>query len=475
MLRRRSILWGAAALLAACKRNEDPVVPEIWDDAPVPGRAEALGRLAPPWPAPARATLDNGLLTYWLHDPDASAAHVRLLMPDFDQDPLPSLAVRTVAELLQQTARRGMGRAGVSARQTRRAGRIELALSGPSQALPRMLAALARPLGRPTKADRRRTAALLQARTRVARNGEGRTALDVAMASTVASLLGTSLDSQRIDPSRAESLGADVLARTWDTVLDPRRCVLVLHTPQAPDTLPDAFVGLERWTGVGRREAPGSSLARLRWTPPSVDPQNVMVDGGAPLLLPEERVTNGSSLVFGARLPTPDLQQRAMARLAQRLLAESHDARLALSGPLGVFTVNTPVSEKSVEARARALAQGLADAGNNRAPRQRLFTAAQLWLGARVVQASLEGEDWTALWSESMDLASSEADIPRALADDAAAMLSIEPEPLAAWTREHLDPRLSKTAWAWALGGATDRMQRPLSRLTKTQPLAPTA
>ena len=35
---------------------------------------------------------------------------------------------------------------------------------------------------------------------------------------------------------------------------------------------------------------------------------------------------------------------------------------------------------------------------------QDLFQVAQLWLGARMVAASVNGEDWTALWSESLDL-----------------------------------------------------------------------
>ena len=95
--------------------------------------------------------------------------------------------------------------------------------------------------------------------------------------------------------------------------------------------------------------------------------------------------------------------------------------------------------------------------------------------GARVVQASLDGEDWTALWSDSMDLATAESDIPRALAADAAAMLAIEPDPLAKWISSNLDPRLGNTSWAWALSGASDDMQRALSRMAKTQPVAPNA
>lgn len=474
---RRRFLWGAAALpLVGCKRNKEAVVPEIWDEAPVPERAEALGKLAPPWPAPARGTLDSGLLTYWLHDPGATQAHVRLMLPDHDTDPLPALVVRALVGTLRKQVRRGMGRVGARVSQSRRAGRAELALSGPTDALPRMASALALPLSRGPKANRGLGPALLQARARAARDGEARTALDVATATTVGALLGASLDSQRIDASRAEAYDADVLLDAWARLLDPRRCALVIHAAQAPDDLPRLLAGFDRWTGVGRRDAPASSLKRLRWAPKDVGALgHLMTDGGAPLLLPAEKAAGTAHLVMGCRLDTASVNDRASARLAQRLIGESQDARLALAGPTGVFTVSTSVSDKSVESRAQSLVESLAAMGRNRSPSQRLFTAAQLWLGARVVQASLEGEDWTALWSESMDLANAEADIPRALAADAAAMLSIEPDPLAAWIADNLDPRLGKTGWAWALAGATDKMQRALSRMTETRAVAPTA
>lgn len=475
ILRRRTLLWGAAAL-AACKRNKDAVVPEIWDDAPVPERTEALGRLAPPWPAPARGTLESGLLTYWLHDPGASLAHVRLMVPDHDGAPLPALAVRAVMGALRRSVRRGLGRVGARVGHSRRAGRIELELSGPADALPRMISALAVPLIRGTKDERNLPTSLVQARSRAARDGEARTTLDVATATTLAALLGVSLDSQRIDDSRAEAIDADVLMAAWRSLLDPRRCALVIHTPQAPESLPQLLTTFERWTGEGRRDTSSNSIERLRWTPPSAEPDaHIMTDGGAPLLLPTERATGGARLVMGCRLDTASVEERAMARLAQRLLAESHDARLVLSGPSGVFTINTAVSDKSIESRAQSLVEALHAAGRTRAPKQRLFTAAQLWLGARVVQASLDGEDWTALWSDSMDLATAESDIPRALAADAAAMLAIEPDPLAKWISSNLDPRLGNTSWAWALSGASDDMQRALSRMAKTQPVAPNA
>ncbi len=474
---RRALLVGIAALVAACKRNRDPIVPQIWDEAPVPERADALGKLAPPWPAPARATLDSGLLTYWLRDPGASMAHVRLMFPDHHGGlPLPALAVRSVAGALAQAIRRGMGRVAARVSQTRHPGRFELSVSGPASDLPRIGAALARPLTLGLKGNRGLPAALLQARTRAARDGESRSTLEIATASTIAALLGASLDSQRIDSSRAVAQSGERLSEAWTQLLDPRRCVLVIHAPQAPEELPALFAGLQEWTGEGRAELAESSLERLRWTPAPIEaPQHLMTKAGAQLLLPTEPGVGGGQLVMGCRLETPSIQARASARLAQRLLAETQDARLAIAGPLAVFTISTAVSDTSIEARAQGLIEALAGGGKARAPSQRLFTAAQLWLGARVVQASLDGEDWTALWSESMDLADAESDIPRALAADATAMLALEPEPLAAWMSAQLDPRLGTNGWAWSLCGATETMQRALSRMADTVAVPPEA
>jgi hypothetical protein len=107
-----------------------------------------------------------------------------------------------------------------------------------------------------------------------------------------------------------------------------------------------------------------------------------------------------------------------------------------------------------------------------RQPRQRLYQAAQLWLGARVVQASLDGEDWTALLSEAMDLSVRDEDVVGALARDAGSMLEPDPEALQAWMRRWLDPRSGEPGWRWVVAGATDRDLRRLERITPLDPPA---
>ncbi len=473
-LARRTLLLGAGAFgLAACKRNKDPIVPEIWDDAPVPERAEALGKLAPPWPAPARAVLDSGLITYWLVEPDAPQVHVRLFVPDHDGRPLPALVARTVGRTLRAEVQRRLGRSAARAQLQRAAGRLELHVTGPASSLPRIARALAQPLDPASRTDKL-SSALVRAREKEARDGSERTALDVATACTVGALLGLPMDTQRIDPARATAASGAVLLDAWQRMLDPRRCALVVHAPQPADDVPAIFDLLARWRGSGRVDAPESSLARLRWTPPGpAATSQLFTDGGAPLRLPSEPVSRGAKLVVGRLLDTPTPKDRAIARLAQRIAAATLDVRLAVVGPHALLMANETIRETNAEATAQRLVEDLGTLGRTRVPQQQLFTAAQLWLGARVVQASLDGEDWTALWSQSMDLASTDADIPRALATDATAMLTVEAEALAVFTKANFDPKLGTPGWAWSLAGATRKMERQLSRFASTMPVAP--
>ena len=63
------------------------------------------------------------------------------------------------------------------------------------------------------------------------------------------------------------------------------------------------------------------------------------------------------------------------------------------------------------------------------------------------------GEDWTALWSDSLDLANDDGEIAAALARDAQAMLAATPEQLVAWQQRWLDLSTSEPGWAWVLVG----------------------
>ena len=106
---------------------------------------------------------------------------------------------------------------------------------------------------------------------------------------------------------------------------------------------------------------------------------------------------------------------------------------------------------------------------------QRLFQATQLWLGARMVEASLAGEDWTALWSDAIDLSTKDSEIPAALASNAKGMLETTPEALLEWEGRWLDPAAGEPGWTWVIAGDAKQVRPSLRKLgvpvTRDRPL----
>jgi hypothetical protein len=167
-------------------------------------------------------------------------------------------------------------------------------------------------------------------------------------------------------------------------------------------------------------------------------------------------------------IPTPTAADRGAARLAQRLAQEQIDMNVVVAGARTLMLVRVPLTPADPDGRARRAIEELRSIALTRQPRQRLFQAAQLWLGARVVQASLGGEDWTALWSEAVDLAMRDSDIGLALARDAHAMLELDPDALATWQKKWLDPIAGEPGWQWVVAGADEAA---LSRLARAATL----
>ncbi len=170
-------------------------------------------------------------------------------------------------------------------------------------------------------------------------------------------------------------------------------------------------------------------------------------------------------IALGRLLETKDAKTRASARLAQRIAQEQLDARLTLAGTHGLFGVTASLSSRRADQEVQRVVETLGELGTTRQPQQRLFQAARLWLGARVVQASLQGEDWTALFSEALDLSDRDASIPGALAADARAMLAVTAQELQTWVGTWLNPRSGQGGWAWVVSGADEVLLRRLSRV----------
>lgn len=466
--RRRGALLGAvlvAAWPAACKRSLAPPVEEVWDEAPAVGHAEALATLAPPWPAPTHAVLDSGLVTLWLHEPLTPVTHVRVLLPTGDAPPLQSAAMTAVLASHLDEALRSRARNRSVAIEIRSApDRIELVAHASVDDTPRTLELLGVVLG-----ARAPLAGLETARTAVVAGLPAQASPDErAMATLVEVLLERPAGSERVERAAVEALDDDALVEGWQALVDPRRAVLVVHSgAAASDHRPALRQLATRWRGMGRRPVPPSALARLRAgaTPTAGEGGHLLAEPVTALtVLPG--ASESPVLVLGRVLPTPTAQDRSLARLAQRLLQEQLDARLVIHGDHAVFVLRVPLSGRALEQSATEAIDALTAMASERQPQQRLYQAAQLWLGARMVQASLDGEDWTALWSEAMDLSMRDEDVVTALARDAGTMLEPDPEALQAWLRRWLDPRGGEPGWRWLVAGASDRDLQRLARIT---------
>lgn len=457
-------MLGAAA--SSCKRNNAPKIEEVWDEAPAGAHAEALAQLAPPWPDPSRAMLDNGLVTLWLHEPQAPVTHLRVLLPTGGDEALQSAALLAVLQAhLDEALRTRARNRGVAVEVRVAPDRIELATHGSLAETARALEIIAAVLG-----ARAPQAGLETARTGVLAELPARPSADErAVAALVERLLGRPAGSERAEKAAVEALDEEQLLAGWQALVDPRRAVLVAHSgAHAGEHRPALRQLAERWRGRGRRPVPPSAIARLRSPAPAPGAQSghLLAEPTTALeVLPGP--SDGPVLVIGRVLPTPSAKDRSLARLAQRLLQEELDVRLVIRGDLAVFVLRVPLSSVSAEVSATEAIDALATMAGARQPQQRLYQAAQLWLGARVVQASLDGEDWTALWSEAIDLSGRDEDVVGALARDAGSMLEPDPEVLQAWQRRWLDPRSGEPGWHWLVAGASEAALQRLARITQ--------
>ena len=459
---RRAVVLSGLMLAVGCKRQRAPKVPEVWDEEAASERTEALGALAPPWPAPTKAVLEDGLLTFWLHEQDTPVAHVRLLLPIHHEQASPEV-VATSAEMLRYELRRRVARYDARVEVTHRPGRVEVAVHAPSEHLDTVLRWVGWSMSRPDPSPM-----LVAARDRVRGDLDLPGSDEVAAAVLTDGLLGLPAGPQRLEAQTLQTLDADTLVEGWTALADPRDAVMLVHAARPAK---DAREQLRRlsstWQGRGRAKVSSSALSRLRreQVEPAVKPSHLLGDSSAPLWVATTKTRGGPVLILGRVLSTPDARSRSVARLSQRVLQEELDVRLALAGEHAVVMVVVPLTGRDVSDVATKTIAELGELTALRQPKQRLFQTAQLWLGARVVQASLDGEDWTRLFSEAIDLADDDAGIGTALARDAGIMLSLEPDDLVKWQRQWLDPAAGEPGWQWAVAGADDPALRKLSRL----------
>lgn len=483
---RRLALVALAALLSsgtACKRKDTHKV-EIFDEAPPPALTEALGALAPPWPAPDRVELGSGLLVHWLREADAPAAHLRLVFPTAGLAPelqgAPALlAARAVALELDALA----AKLPLRVELTPRIGRLEVAIHATTAELPAVLAALG-----DTFAASNLDAPLARARKQALVELRPPDSEAVALAALTHSLVGTSTAAELLDAAAVTAAPDAALQDAWKALTDPRRALLIVHAGDPLAAHEEALSDLGgRWrqrvqlVAGGGASAPPQALVRLRGDAPPVKvPANHLKKAPvAPLTRLDPPPRGRSVLVLARAIPTPTARDRSLARLAQRHFQAELDLRLSVSGPFALATIHIPLvaagrgkaptdpleqvegseppesaaANDPLSLRVRRELTVIRDYLRERLLAQDLFADAQLWLGARMVAASLAGEDWTALWSEALDLSGADGEIAAALARDAEAMLAASPDDVAAFTKRWLDLEQSEPGWAWVLVG----------------------
>jgi hypothetical protein len=443
---RRPLVLGAIAALAACKRTRAPKVTEVWDEEPVPEQADAIGALAPPWPAPARGQLDNGLVTFWLHEEGTAAMHVRLLVPTRRDEPLPSAAIAVIAEYIRAEWQHRTLKQGVVVRLEHGPDRFEVTASGAEERLSATLAALGALL------SSRAPAGLEGQRARLEHDASARTTAELATAATLATLLGTD---DALGEDRLHAITRIRLGELWPQLTDPRDAVLIVHASRtAEQAKPELRRLATSWRGLGRRDLLDQATARLHRTerPRSTGTRLLSAPVTAVRIVPEG-ARGPAVLALGRSLALDRSRDRSLARLAQRVGQEELDMSLTIAGNVGVVVVRTTITRSSPDRDLQRAVEQVAAFAQTRQPRQRLFQAAQLWLGARVIEASLAGEDWTGLFSKAIDLAGKDNEIAGALAKDAQTILALGPEELHVWTKKWLDPRTGTPGWAWSAAG----------------------
>lgn len=485
---------GLAVVLAlgtGCKRR-DPVKVEVFDEAATPAETEALGSLAPPWRAPERVVLANGLLVHWLHEDGLPAVHIRLLMPTHGlKAGLQGAAALVAARALELELEALSPRLAMRAEMRSGVDRFEVAVHGVAGETTALLAGLADVLAEdPTRA-------LAAGRRQVLVELRPLDAETQATSEAVAALTGGEAARERIDRDAVTAVSDKQLLDAWKALTDPRQALLIVHAAGklADEAMTAASVDVgERWRqrvsllAGNDADAEPQALVRLRREkPPGRSGKNLTKSPIAPLQRVDPPNRGRSQLVLARTIPTTTARERSLARVTQRRLQENVDARLIVSGPWSIFTLHIPLAaagkprkvedllegtdppkdapataeppEDPLVRRLRRELTGLRDRLRERPLNQDLFQAAQMWLGARMVAASVGGEDWTALWSESLDLANGDGEIAAALARDAQAMLAATSEEAAAWQQRWLDFDTSEPGWAWVLVGAENEVQ----------------
>lgn len=464
----RSILVAfalAGTLTGGCRCSKETLAPIVFDDGSDRAPIDPNSVLAPAWTPPTIAQLDNGAVLHWLREPGSPAFHIRVLLPtSLEADKLSAAGVATVLEAIELRLEPRLRRVVDARLELRsRAGRIEIAVHGRDAHADALIEALAETLA---EAGDPKQLAIAQGKV-LARHRDA-DASTLAAAGLIAELLGHPLAHEYASKQDLVDLAKNRLERAWSMLVDPRDALIVVHSGRDPgdEAMAAAIARLgTRWKG-GLGSGKPAVTVRLRAEPPKKLPDTYVLTEtrAAPMRVFPGKPERGDRAVvmLGRVIPTATLEERSLARLSQRLLQEELDARLLIAGPVSVLAVRVRVSSSDPATSILRIVERMHAYGVEAQPRSRIDQATSLWLGARVVEASLSGEDWTALWSESIDLAGSDREIFRALALDAKTLLEAEPEQVREYMAKWFDPAGGEPGWVMVGAGVDEGFRAKL-------------
>jgi hypothetical protein len=467
------------ALVGGCRCKEETLAPVVFDQGGDNADVDPNSVLAPPWQPPVVAQLDNGALLHWLREDENSAFHVRVLLPTaVDADKLSAAATASALEAIELRLGPRLRRLPDARLELRsRPGRVEVAVHGRDADAEALIDALAE-----TFADAGHPKLLAVAQGKVlARHREGGPSA-LATAALASTLLEHPLTNEYASKSDLVELSKNRLEKGWSLLTDPRHAVVLVHARRDPEDelMRDALERLgTRWKGplgFGSGKGKTTVTARLRAEPPEEvrDTFLLTAEKGASLQTHPGKPERGNRAVImmGRLIPTATIEERTLARISQRLLQEELDVRLLVAGPVSLLAIKVRVSPTDPIGSLKNIVERMRAFFAITQPRNRVEQAAKLWLGARVVEASLTGEDWTSLWSESIDLAGEDREIYVALARDAKAMLEVQPEQIQAYMAKWFDPQGGEPGWVWVAAGVDDNFRTKLDATLELEEIA---
>lgn len=458
-------LVAALAASSACRNRRQTLAPVRVDPAEAGELRESDRRYAPVWTEVERAVLSNGLLVHRLEETASPRVHLRLLVPTDGAEGVSASARAVLLGLLERNLQTKLRQSGVQVRISSGPGRVELSMSGAATDVPRMIGALQFALSTETNPSVvERALEAEYARTEPLDP-------DAAAATFLLSkLLDLPIDRLLVSQAQLAKETPASIKRAAKDIFDPRRCVLLVHLPAGDEESRGQLDALaESWRNPAPRlrAPPKTAGARLQLDLGEVEAtEHIAASPAATLWSLDGDAVYGARdayLVVARRVYLPTAESRAMARLAHRLLQQEIDANLLISGSTGILLARHRLNrEKPVDGIERFLEDFERAARTTRRVEQ-MQHAARLWLGARVVAASLAHEDWTGLWAEAIDIGASEESLGAALALDAGTMLQATPEDLQAFSAKWFAPRGGTGGWSWAVAGASAETRKALA------------